>query len=203
MLLSFVGMQHLKWGHVLLAALVACVLAFASGQSILLPPPLPELTSLRPPPPRVPANIPPRPPAPPLIANTSVTRNSFRMFLNNSFNATVLPVLTYFHEDLVIAVSRAFLMDETAPPTPNGVFLQGDCREDTNQTTKTYSDTSRFPGGTICDFDASFPSILLIASSAVSQWSKANETALFFMFGTHNQWFYKKYNLVTLLKISS
>eukprot|EP00798_Chlamydomonas_sp_ICE-L_P027893 gene27893-12012_t len=158
-------MRHAKWGPVLLAALVACVLASASvnGQSILPPPPL-SSTNLRPPPPRVPANIPPRPPAPPLNGNTPVTRDSFRMFIDSSFNSTTLPVLKDFQKDLVIAISRAFLMDETAPPTPNGVFLRGDCRED----------TSRFPGGTICEFDASFPTILLIATSAVSQWSKTS-----------------------------
>eukprot|EP00798_Chlamydomonas_sp_ICE-L_P028163 gene28163-31263_t len=134
-------MRHAKWGPVLLAALVACVLASATvnGQSLMPSPPL-SSASLRPPPPRVPANIPPRPPAPPLNGNTPCHPGLIQ------------------DEDLVIAIAWAFLMDETAPPTPNGVFLRGDCRED----------TSRFPGGTICDFDASFPTILLIAQRCLS-----------------------------------
>eukprot|EP00798_Chlamydomonas_sp_ICE-L_P015935 gene15935-22067_t len=78
-----------------------------------------------------------------------------------------------------MAVSRAFQMDETAPPTPNGAFLRGDCREDTDEITEKYSNTSRYPGMTICEFDASFPTILLNASTAVSQWSKVTQELSF------------------------
>eukprot|EP00798_Chlamydomonas_sp_ICE-L_P001813 gene1813-33232_t len=146
--------------------------------------------------------LPPRPPTPPSAGGGGVTlsRGSFRAFFLNNFATDPVPA-----EDATIAIARAFRVPEDRLPLPDGVLIRdirattaGDIAGDTN---------ASFVGGTLIDFDSSYPLMFDLPNSisVVSAW-EADITVLiaqgkvstfssnmFFLWP--NGWFYAKYGI--------
>eukprot|EP00798_Chlamydomonas_sp_ICE-L_P029229 gene29229-12482_t len=150
--------------------------------------------------------LPPRPPTPPSAGGgggVQLSRGSFRAFFLNNFATDPVPA-----EDATIAIARAFRVPEDRLPLPNGVLIRdirattaGDIAGDAN---------ASFIGGTLMDFDSSYPLVFDLPNSVsiVSAWEadiavpiaqgKVSTFSSNMFFLWPNGWFYAKYGISNL-----